>query len=158
MRVKKGISMSTSIAKHISTRMRAKNLSLSELEKEAGLKRNTVQNIMRGRSKRPSADILQAVADVLGCGVKELLAQQESSYEENLTQSNTKLLSHEYEHPELFSEIVNFVNHALKNKENKLTIEQFMSCVQEIYLHSLQKDPNHMDEEFAQWCIDRPTD
>ncbi|MBP6951577.1 MAG: helix-turn-helix transcriptional regulator [Alphaproteobacteria bacterium] len=150
--------MSTSIAKHISTRMRAKNLTLTALEKEAGLKPSAVQNILRGRSKRPSADILQAVADVLGCSVKELLTQQETSYEEDLAQSNTKLLSREYEHPELFSEIVNFVNNALKNKENKLTIEQFMSCIQEIYLHSLQKDPNHMDEEFAEWWIDLATD
>lgn len=150
--------MSTSIVKHISTRMRAKNLSLSELEKEAGLKRNTVQNIMRGRSKRPSADIMQAVADVLGCSVKDLLTQEEVSYEENLSQSNKELLSHEYEHPELFSEIVVFVNTALKNKENKLTIEQFMSCIQEIYLHSLQKDPSQIDEEFAEWWIDLATD
>lgn len=150
--------MSTSIAKHISTRMRAKNLSLSELEKEAGLKRNTVQNIMRGRSKRPSADLLQAVADVLGCSVKDLLTQQEISYEENLSPSNKELLSREYEHPELFSEIVIFVNAALKNKENKLTIEQFMSCIQEIYLHSLQKDPSQIDEEFAEWWIDLATD
>jgi transcriptional regulator with XRE-family HTH domain len=150
--------MSTSIAKHISTRMRAKNLSLSELEKEAGLKRNTVQNIMRGRSKRPSADIMQAVADVLGCSVKDLLTQQEISYEESLSQSNKELLSHEYEHPELFSEIVIFVNTALKNKENKLTIEQFISCIQEIYLHSLQKDPSQIDEEFAEWWIDLATD
>lgn len=150
--------MSTSIAKHISTRMRAKNLTLTALEKEAGLKPSAVQNILRGRSKRPSADILQAVADVLGCSVKELLTQQETSYEEDLAQSNTKLLSHEYEHPELFLEIVNFVNNALKNKENKLTIEQFMSCIQEIYLHSLQKAPKHMDEEFAEWWIDLATD
>jgi transcriptional regulator with XRE-family HTH domain len=138
--------------------MRAKNLSLAELEKEAGLKRHTVQNIMRGRSKRPSADIMQAVADVLGCSVKDLLTQQEISYEENLSQSNKELLSREYEHPELFSEIVIFVNTALKNKENKLTIEQFISCIQEIYLHSLQKDPSQIDEEFAEWWIDLATD
>jgi transcriptional regulator with XRE-family HTH domain len=109
--------MSTSVAKHISTRMRAKNLSLSELEKEAGLKRHTVQNIMRGRSKRPSADILQAVADVLGCSVKDLLTPQEASYEEDLSQSNKELLSREYDHPNLFLDIVNFVNNALKIKK-----------------------------------------
>ena len=150
--------MSTSVAKHISTRMRAKNLSLSELEKEAGLKRHTVQNIMRGRSKRPSADILQAVADVLGCSVKDLLTPQEASYEEDLSQSNKELLSREYDHPNLFLDIVNFVNNALKNKENKLTIEQFMSCLQEIYLHSLQKNPSQVDEEFAEWWVDLATD
>ncbi|MBP9674327.1 MAG: helix-turn-helix transcriptional regulator [Bacteriovoracaceae bacterium] len=150
--------MSTAVAKHISTRMRAKNLSLSELEKEAGLKPHAVQNILRGRSKRPSADILQAVADVLGCSVKDLLTPQEITYEEELAHPNKELLNREYEHPELFSKIVNFVNDALKSKENKLTIEQFINCIQEIYLHSLQKDPTKVDEEFAEWWVDLATD
>lgn len=64
--------MNTSVAKQISVRMKAKNLSILMLEREAGLKNHAVRNILRGKSKRPSADILQAIADVLGCTVKEL--------------------------------------------------------------------------------------
>ncbi len=148
--------MSTQIAKLISTRMRAKNLSVSTLEKEAGLKPHAVQNILRGKSKRPSADILQAVADVLGCTVKDLMHRQET-YEE-ASQSKKELLSHKYKHPELFLEIVKFANNALEEKDNELTIEQFINCIEEIYLQSLQKDPSKIDEEFAEWWIDLATD
>ena len=150
--------MSTQLAKQISTRMRAKNLTLQALEREAGLRPHAVQNILRGRSKKPSAEILQAVADVFGCTVKDLLHHQENSHEEELTQSKRELLSQKYEYPDLFLETVKFVNAALKEKENELSIEQFISCIEEIYLHSLQKNPSHMDQEFAEWWVDLATD
>ncbi|OJW46990.1 MAG: hypothetical protein BGO67_09850 [Alphaproteobacteria bacterium 41-28] len=150
--------MSTQIAKQISTRMRAKNLSLQALEKEAGLRPSAVQNILRGKSKKPSAEILKAVGDVLGCTVNDLLSEQEMSLEEEVTQSKKELLGHKYEYPELFLEVVKFVNEALKHKENILTIEQFLSCIEEIYLHSIQKDPSEIDQDFAEWWIDLATD
>lgn len=150
--------MSTQIAKQISTRMRAKNLSLTTLEKEAGLRPHAVQNILRGKSKKPSAEIVQAVADVLGCNVKDLLHPQENFNEEELSSIKKEFLSHPYEHPDLFVATVQFVNAALKEKENQLTIEQVMKCVEEIYIQSLQKDPTKVDEEFGEWWIDLATD
>lgn len=150
--------MSTQIAKQISTRMRAKNLSLTTLEKEAGLRPHAVQNILRGKSKKPSAEIVQAVADVLGCHVKDLLHPQDSYVEEDLSSAKQELLSQPYDYPELFVETVKFANAALKDKENKLTVEQFMKCVEEIYIQSLQKDPSKVDEEFGGWWIDLATD
>lgn len=150
--------MSTQIAKQISTRMRAKNLSLTTLEKEAGLRPHAVQNILRGKSKKPSAEILQAVADVLGCNVRDILYPQDPYPEEELSSSKKEFLNHPYAHPELFVETVKFVNHALKTKENPLTNEQFIKCVEEIYIQSLQKDPTMVDEEFGEWWIDLATD
>ncbi len=150
--------MSTQIARQISTRMRAKNLSLTTLEKEAGVRPHAVQNILRGKSKKPSAELLQAVADVLGCNVKDLLRPKESYDEEELSSSRKEFLSHAYDNPDLFVETVQFVNAALREKENSLTIEQFMRCVEEIYIQSLQKDPNQVDEDFAEWWIDLATD
>lgn len=150
--------MTTSIAKQISTRMRAKSLSVQALEGEAGLRPHAVQNILRGKSKKPSAEILQAVADVLGCTVKDLLSQQEISREEELSDSKKELLNNKYDYPELFLETVEFVNNTLKTKEHDLTIDQFINCIEEIYLHSLQKDPHKIDEEFAEWWVDLATD
>lgn len=150
--------MSTQIAKQISTRMRAKNLSLTTLEKEAGLRPHAVQNILRGKSKKPSAELLQAVADVLGCNVRDLLHPQEPYPEDDLSSPKKEFLQRPYEHQDLFVETVKLVNHILKEKENPLTIEQFMKCVEEIYIQSLQKDSTKVDEEFAEWWIDLATD
>ncbi|MBA3814344.1 MAG: helix-turn-helix transcriptional regulator [Alphaproteobacteria bacterium] len=131
---------------------------MTTLEKEAGVRPHAVQNILRGKSKKPSAELLQAVADVLGCNVKDLLRPKESYDEEELSSSRKEFLSHAYDNPDLFVETVQFVNAALREKENSLTIEQFMRCVEEIYIQSLQKDPNQVDEDFAEWWIDLATD
>ena len=67
--------MSTHLANQISIRMRAKNLSVASLEREAGLTNHSVLNILRGKSKRPSAEVLLAVADVLGCTINDLMVK-----------------------------------------------------------------------------------
>ena len=60
--------------------------------------------------------------------------------------------------PILFAGISACSQTPLKDKENKLTIEQYMKCVEEIYIQSLQKDPSKVDEEFGEWWIDLATD
>lgn len=154
----KHVHMSTHIAKQIFTRLRAKNLTFYELEKKAGLRPHAVQNILRGKSKKPSAELLQAISQELGCTIEDLLQDQELDYGEEISSSKKELLSQPYECPELFLETVEFVNKTLAEKEHSLTIEQFVSCLEEIYLHSLQKSPQKVDEQFAEWWIDLATD
>jgi transcriptional regulator with XRE-family HTH domain len=143
----------TALARQISTRMKAKNLSTTLLERDAGLKTNAVQNILRGKSKKPSAEILQAVADILGCTVKELLTQ-DFFQEEEVTQPKNALLNNPYEDNSLFLEVTKLVHDKVVQKKQKFTVQQVLTCTEEIYLHSLQKDSPHVDEDFADWFID----
>lgn len=145
--------MNTSVAKQISVRMKAKNLSILMLEREAGLKNHAVRNILRGKSKRPSADILQAIADVLGCTVKELLENQDI-FQNNLSESQIKRLNETYSYPNLYIETVRLVNNLLQQKKSKATFQQAMTCFEEIYFHSAQKDPSNVDQKFAEWWVD----
>ena len=150
--------MSTQLAKQISARMQAKNLSSIALEREAGLKPHSVQNILRGKSKKPSAEILQAVSDVLGCTVKDLLQDQEIFQEAELSEPKKDILKNKYECSNLLMETARTVNDILKQKDNILTIEQVLSCIEKIYLHSLKKDPTQVDKDFAEWWISLATD
>lgn len=149
--------MSTQLAKQILARMQAKNLSGIALEREAGLKPHSVQNILRGKSKKPSAEILQAVSNVLGCTVKDLLENQEAFQEVELFEPKKEILKTQYKCSDLLMETVKIVNDILKQKEHDLTIEQVLSCVEKIYLHSLKKAPPHVDQDFAEWWIDLAT-
>lgn len=90
--------------------------------------------------------------------LSSLLQSQDDYVEEDLSSKKQELLSGPYEYPELFMETVKFANRSLKEKESKLTIEQYMKCVEEIYIQSLQKDPSKVDEEFGEWWIDLATD
>lgn len=146
--------MATPIAKQILTRMKAKDFSLSELGKAAGLKLHAIQNILRGTSKKPSAEILQALADALGCSVKDLL-NREGIFQEDTPSEGIEDVSHApYEYPALLMQTVQWVNERLIQDKRKLSVKQTLLCVEEIYLRSLQKDPTKIDQEFAEWFFE----
>lgn len=144
--------MSTALARQISTRMKAKNISILTLEREAGLKTHAVRNILRGHSKRPSAETLQAIADMLGCTVKGLLEKQGLFANDENEGSKNELLSSVYKHPNLLLDVAKLVN--TKASQKSLTVQQVFTSIEEIYLHSLHKDPRQADENFAEWFID----
>ena len=147
--------MSTPVARQISARMKAKNLSIGTLEKEAGLNIHAVRNILRGKSKKPSAESLQAIADVFGCTVRDLLVEDQEIFQGNESIEATEdLLNSFYKYPELLAETLKMVNEKIKKGKQELTIQQVLSSIQEIYLHSLQKNPQEVDENFADWFID----
>ena len=146
--------MKTALAKQITIRMRAKNFSIHTLEKEAGLKMHAVRNILRGKSKSPSVDIVHAVAEALGCTVKDLLQNQELFREEEFAESKDERLNESYTYPRLYTETVQFVNDTLRQKGHKVTVKQALTCFEEIYFHSAQQDPTKVDKEFGEWWID----
>lgn len=145
--------MSTPLAKQIFVRMKAKNLSIASLEREAGVSAHSVQNILRGKSKKPNAEIVQALADVLGCTVRDLLKKDDLFREEN-ADSPKERLNNTLDYPDLLLEIVGWVNNKGRQENKRLTIKQTMTCIEEIYLYSLEKDPTKMDQDFAEWFFD----
>jgi transcriptional regulator with XRE-family HTH domain len=145
-----------SISQQIDIRMTAKNLSIMELESKAGLKTHAVRNILRGKSKSPSAVNLQAIADVLGCSVKDLLATTEVLEEGPPTTSLEEVLQatySKYDKKHLLPEVVKTIGDLMRNQNKELTVEQVLICVRETYLHSLQKDPTKVDVDFAEWFL-----
>lgn len=144
-----------SISQQIDIRMTAKNLSIMALESKAGLKTHAVRNILRGKSKSPSAVNLQAIADVLGCSVKDLLSTPELLQEESLS-SLEEILQKKYTayaKSGLLVDVVKAVDDLVQKQRKDLTVEQVLICVRETYLHSLQKDPTKVDKDFAEWFM-----
>ena len=143
--------MSTQIAKQISTRMKAKNLTVWALEKKAGLRVGSVRNILRGNSKKPSAELLQAIADALGCTVQDLL--QDQHIPEGDERGREVFLESEYQNAELLLATTTCVNAKLRQHAPHITVKQALVCIEEIYLHSLQHGGKKVDEVFADWFI-----
>ena len=145
-----------SVSQQVQIRMTAQNISIPVLESKAGLKTHAVRNILRGKSKNPSAFNLQAIADVLGCSVKDLLATPEVLEEGSHAVSLEKVLQatySKYDKKHLLPEVLKTVEALLQKQRKNLTIEQLLICVRETYLHSLQKDPTKVDREFAEWFL-----
>jgi len=145
--------MTTPLARQIMTRAKAKNISMGTLSKESGVKDQTIRNILAGRSRKPNAEVLHAIASILNCTIEELLIDQELFQESDSSQSKAEIRNRPYQNPKLFLEVVNFVNSKVTQNKKTPTIHQVLASIEEIYLHSLQKDSKKIDQEFADWFL-----
>jgi len=145
--------MTTPLAKQIVTRAKAKNISVTDLGKQAGLKNHTIRNILAGQSRMPNVTVLQALSEILDCTIEDLLINQELFQEEDPSQLNEEIRNGPYDDPKLLAKVVDFVNTTIAEKNVKPTIHQVLASIEEIYLHSVQKDSGKVDEVFANWFI-----
>jgi transcriptional regulator with XRE-family HTH domain len=60
-------------------KMKAKNLSISVLERKAGLTIHSIRNILKGTIKNPRAEVLPAIAGALECSLLDLINFSSSS-------------------------------------------------------------------------------
>lgn len=149
--------MTTALARQIEARLRAKNMTVLELERLAGLKGHGVRNIIRGKSKKPSAQSLDAIGDMLGCTVKELLTLNDIFPEDENMPTREEVLESKFKPTPLLNEVTAFVmnnwNKGGENHNQVLNMQQILSSIHEITLNSLQRSLDHMDENFARWYL-----
>ena len=141
------------IAQNIDVRMKAAELTIMALEAKAGLKTHAVRNIVMGKSKSPSAVNLQAIADVLGCSVKDLLILPQALQQEEPILSSKTLLQRTHVNSSLMEECAYVVKELLEKNKKEITTSLYLTCIQEVYLRSLQKDPSSVNKVFAKWFI-----
>ncbi len=143
------------LQKQIRTRMKAKDLSIAALEREAGLKINAVRNILSGQSKKPSAETLQAIANVLDCSVKDLL-EKEISNISDLPYSirHLEVATHEWD-AELFNQTIETIQEIFEKKSYIPSVEEALFFIKEIYIYALEKNSKTLDPKFAEWFIER---
>jgi transcriptional regulator with XRE-family HTH domain len=144
--------MRTIVAKQIHARMKARNISTIEIERQAGLKPHAVRNILRGHSKRPSVDIVHAVARILECTVDDLLQGMNIFTDDKKGKTREEFLDQHYKSG-LLAETVKLIDAMMSKEKHNITVHQVLTCVEETYLHSLQKGLSKVDKEFAEWFI-----
>ena len=142
------------IAQNIDARMKADGLNIMFLEAKAGLKPHAVRNIVTGKSKNPSAVNLHAIADALGCSVKDLLETPKALHQEDSPPSVEEILQDPHVSSLLMGECVQVVEALLQKNKKTITTAQYLTYVREVYLHSLQKSPASVNTAFAEWFID----
>lgn len=147
--------MKSALQNQITIRMKAKALSIAALEREAGLKINAVRNILSGQSRKPSAETLQAIANVLDCSVRDLLNKDIGSV--SLTPHITKNsddVVHEWL-PSLFDACVFAIQKVFDEKKYTPSAEEMFFLVKEVYFYALDKNEKQVDHKFTEWFIDR---
>lgn len=120
-----------------------KGFSMQKLEREAGLHRNFISNLLQGKSKNPGIDSIIKIASALNVSIDKLIGK-ELAYKSYNLNINRK---------DIFFEVVNYLSNATPKKSNNiLKLDDFFNAIHEIYRFSLKK--NCFDKEFADWFID----
>jgi DNA-binding Xre family transcriptional regulator len=135
--------MQSILQKNIKKHLHKKNISVTELERRAGIK-HAVINIMHGRSKNPSAKITFAIAKELDCSIEDLFTD-----EENITPTVTSPLWDE----QIYMDCVSIINLKIKQGKIKPNLDLVLSWVRQAFCYSQSAPSKQVEERFIDWLI-----
>lgn len=115
-----------------------------DLERIAGLKKNNIYNILEGRSKKPSAEVLQSIANIFGITVNDLLHNQDVQPQSRLTTSNNF---------SLFVAITKLVAEEILSQEIKATCSEITTIITEVYKYTVESNLLEADQKFIRWLV-----
>lgn len=146
------------LVSQINEKMNKEGFSAYSLERSAGLKANAVHNIISGRSKNPSINILQSIAKALNCSVSDLIGEEvvnstSAPPQEKIITSST--ISNTIENKELYIECLIYFCTLLRKHKCWLGKEKVWSCIDELYLYSLKTNKKKVDKHFAKWFFEK---
>ena len=122
--------------------IKANNYQISDLERRTGVGKNNIYNIVKGVTKKPSAEVLQAIADFFNITVRDLL-EETKSMNPSLKHDDLDLLSR------IFSSIIK----ELKNNNLEIPCSEVTAMLNEAFLYSKDSNSNVADEKFIKWII-----
>jgi len=128
----------------LSELMTQKNVTISDIEKTTGLNKNTINSILTGASKNPSANTLSSIAKALDVSLESILSDDEIDIEA-LNKEQMKI----------FSEVTSATINIIIDKDLNFTIDKLNALVKEIYQYSVKINPPYIDDRFIHWIVDK---
>ena len=144
--------MSTNLKQTIQTFIDEHGLSIAGMERQAGLKVNVIRNILRGQSKRPTAETLQALARTMQCSIQDLLTESPEDKGSLPKPHPSELL---IEHPALLSQVLEILLEVAAKKGVLLSFPHITTCMEDIYKYTLRKEPLEVDAAFVDWYVSK---
>jgi hypothetical protein len=131
------------LQRNLARLLKEQDIQVHELERMAGLKKNNVYYILKGISKKPSAEIIQSIASTLGVSINDLLENPVAREEIYLTDKHTKLIT----------DIIQKLEQQRIASGLKLKYSQLISLVGEVYNYALTSGVLEADEKFIRWTL-----
>ncbi len=145
----------TNLVVKLKEKMTQEGLTAYSLERNAGLKPNAVHNIISGRSKNPSINVLQTIAQTLNCTVSDLIGEVNLGSHFNNAPSENPVTFCEILDNELYIKSLSYFAELLTKHKCWMAKEKILECVEEIYLYSYRKGLNKVDTHFAKWFFEK---
>lgn len=151
--------MASALKEKIIERMEAKNLSIAELERRAGLSIHSVRNILKGRIKKPSAQSLQAIAEALECSIIDLINSSPSKEGGYSPESHGRIRKRSpLDYPELMINCSEKIMKLITEKNLKVSVDEYLEVLKKVYFYSSREEPRKFDMRFAEWLIESQFD
>jgi len=147
--------MESALKEKITERMEAKNFSIAELERRAGLSIHSVINILKGRIKKPSAQSLQAIAEALECSIIDLM-NNSPTFGDGLSHESERHMrkNSPLDYPDLMLDCSRMVLNFVGEKNAQISVDAYLEIVKKVYYYSSKEEPRTLDARFAQWLIE----
>ncbi len=152
--------MSSAVQKNIFERMRARKLTITALEKKAGLKPQAVRNILHGHIKKPAADTLQAIAKALDCTIIDIMEMSPSTTEALIHQDDEKTAEQSTKeeilivYPKIIAESSQLVSKYLEDHNYNAALNHYFEIIKQIYLYTTKKENKEIDPAFVEWLLE----
>ena len=141
------------IKEQILKRATAKGLPITTLEKEAGVNKGVVANIVGDKSKNPGIEILASIAHVLRCSIDDLI-QPISKDDTILQPMQLEPTDYELIH-DLFSKTFESIVYYIELKGYQASLNNVLFLIKEAYIFFLTKKNRNIDIEFIEWLVDK---
>lgn len=147
--------MESNLQRKIKLYLENTGLSIAALERKAGLKTNVARNILRGQSRRPTGETLQAIACVLGCPLQELVQSHGGAIRTEDSGLPGKVAASTVENLDVLNEAFGSILKVIRENDFQVTIQQISFILEEVYAYTIQKVPPNIDEDFVEWFVKR---
>ena len=132
------------LKENIESLLSEKQYRVSKVEELAGLKHGNLSNILSGRSKKPSAEILLSISRVFGVTIEDLFKKTD-----NIIASSPLQL----QQLNLFSEIVSYLNYLIELNNISILYSDYISMIQEVFEYISNSHEYEIDKKFIDWYI-----
>jgi transcriptional regulator with XRE-family HTH domain len=113
------------------------------LERKAGVTKNTVYNILKGITTKPSAEKLEAIAGVFGVSINDLY--------KNVPEKSPLYMNKDYF--ELMQKSLASIIREATKLELNLTCSDVSGLIDEIFHYSIANDIHEPDQRFVRWRL-----
>lgn len=145
------------LQEQIQTKLDENQISVRELERKAGLKVSSVQNILSGRSSNPKIETIIAISKILNCSIDDLMRAERLQILTNKSEENNNEANVTWNY-ELYQECAEGVENYIKNKKLKPSTapnsELTLFLIKEAYIYSAEGGKNKADLQFIKWIVD----
>ena len=141
------------LKQQIKSRTEAMGSNIRALERKAGLNVGTVNNIISGASTNPTAETLMSLANAFDCSIDELLGRKSKPQDKHIV-IPTEFQSFKWS-KKLFSAIFIALNNELDNRKINIGSDKALAIIQEVYLYSLKKGRDSVDDSLIEWVLDK---